>query len=329
MTTTALQLSQVSVHYAHTVAVDHVSADIRHGDVLALLGASGSGKSSLLRAIAGLEPVASGDILWHGQSVLDVPVHRRGFGLMFQDGQLFTHRNVAGNVAYGLNGLPRDQRARRVQEMLALVGLREYADRPVTALSGGQAQRVALARALAPNPRLLLLDEPLSALDRSLRDYLAGEIREILQASETTCIYVTHDQDEAFSVASHIAIMIDGKIARFGTPAAVWNDPQRRDVAEFLGYGPFVPDDRGGLRALAPSALHIESEPRQAGSLMRAVDATVAGVHARRGDTDVQVEIAGQRASARLGYTSDRAEELIGRQVRVCYDLAAAPLVRR
>lgn len=324
MTTTALELKDVSVHYGASVAVDHVSAQISHGDVLALLGASGSGKSSLLRAIAGLEPVATGDILWHGASVVNVPVHRRGFGLMFQDGQLFTHRNVAGNVAYGLAGMERAKRAKRVEEMLALVGLSDYADRPVTALSGGQAQRVALARALAPNPRLLLLDEPLSALDRSLREYLAGEIREILRASSTTCIYVTHDQDEAFSVASHIAVMIAGKIARLGTPAAVWNDPQRRDVAEFLGYGPFISDQHGALRALAPGALHVESG---CNGNMRSEEARVLDVHARRGDTDVQVEIAGQVASARLGYTADRSDELIGRQVRVCYDLAAAPIV--
>ena len=150
-------------------AVDGVSLTVGRGEVVALLGPSGCGKSSLLRAVAGLEDLAGGEICWDGDDVVSLPVHRRGFGLMFQDGQLFPFRDVAGNVAYGLTGLPRARRRARVEEMLTLVGLSGYAGREITTLSGGQAQRVALARALAPRPRLLLLDEPLSALDRAMR----------------------------------------------------------------------------------------------------------------------------------------------------------------
>ncbi|MGM0386639.1 MAG: ABC transporter ATP-binding protein, partial [Actinomycetota bacterium] len=167
-------------------AVDGVSLDVARGEVVALLGPSGCGKSSLLRAVAGLEPLAAGDVLWDGESVVGEPVHRRGFGLMFQDGQLFVHRNVAGNIAYGLAGRPREEQRARVAELLELVGLAGYGRRSVTTLSGGERQRVALARSLAPRPRLLMLDEPLSALDRNLRERLTGEVAEILRRAHTT-----------------------------------------------------------------------------------------------------------------------------------------------
>ena len=153
---------------ASVTAVDGVDLDVARGRTVALLGASGCGKSSLLRAVAGLEDLAGGTIAWDGRDVVRVPVHKRGFGLMFQDGQLFPFRDVAGNVGYGLTGMPRSEKRARVEEMLELVGLPGYGPREVTTLSGGQAQRVALARSLAPGPRLLLLDEPLSALDRAL-----------------------------------------------------------------------------------------------------------------------------------------------------------------
>jgi len=226
-----------------TTAVGGVDLDVEVGEVLALLGPSGSGKSSLLRAVAGLEPVAAGSVTWDGREVTDVPVHRRGFGLMFQDGQLFPHRSVAGNVAYGLamTGVPRAERARRVANLLELVGLGGYGPRPVSTLSGGQAQRVALARSLAPEPRLLLLDEPLSALDRSLRERLTAELHDILRRTGTTALYVTHDHDEAFTVADRVAVMIDGHLAQVDAPARLWRAPVDRRVAEFLGYGPFLP----------------------------------------------------------------------------------------
>ena len=224
-------------------AVDGVDLEVGVGEVVALLGASGSGKSSLLRAVAGLEPVSGGDVAWAGRSVVRTPVHRRGFGLMFQDGQLFPFRDVAGNVAYGLRGMTRPERDRRVAQVLDLVGLGGYGRRAVTTLSGGQAQRVALARALAPRPRLLLLDEPLSALDRALREQLSLDLRTILREQGMTALYVTHDQDEAMTVADRVGVMAAGRLARLDVPERLWGDPGSRQVAEFLGYSPVLGAD--------------------------------------------------------------------------------------
>lgn len=243
MSTEGLEVRDAVVTYeGGPTAVDGVSLDVPAGEVLALLGPSGCGKSSLLRTVAGLEPLASGGLRWDGQEISTLPVHRRGFGLMFQDGQLFPHRDVAGNVAYGLAmaRVPRDERERRVAELLSLVGLADYDAREVATLSGGEQQRVALARALAPRPRLLLLDEPLSSLDRSLREHLAGELRDILHAAGATAIYVTHDHDEAFTVASRVAVMSAGRLLQVDTPERLWRSPASERVARFLGYGPVV-----------------------------------------------------------------------------------------
>ena len=232
----ALSCTKVSVNYGSFRALDKVSFDVKIGQITALLGPSGCGKSTLLRAIAGLERPSDGDITWEGESVLDTPTYQRGFGLMFQDGQLFPHRNVEGNIAYGLRHLPRDQREHRVAEVLAIVGLEGFASRSIESLSGGQAQRVALARALAPRPRLLLLDEPLSALDRTMRESLSVELREIITGEGITSIYVTHDQDEAFAVADQIGVMIQSRLRRIDTPEAVWANPGDSEVARFLGF---------------------------------------------------------------------------------------------
>ena len=232
----ALSCTKVSVDYGSFRALDEVSFDVKPGQITALLGPSGCGKSTLLRAIAGLERPSDGDIRWEGESVLDTPTYQRGFGLMFQDGQLFPNRNVEGNIAYGLRHLPRDQRERRVAEVLAIVGLEGFASRNIESLSGGQAQRVALARALAPRPRLLLLDEPLSALDRTMRESLSVELREIITGEGITSIYVTHDQDEAFAVADQIGVMIQGSLRRIDTPEALWANPGDAEVARFLGF---------------------------------------------------------------------------------------------
>ena len=216
-------------------AVDDVDLTLPRGRILALLGPSGCGKSSLLRAVAGLEEIAAGTIAWDGADVVGVPVHKRGFGLMFQDGQLFPFRDVAGNVAYGLTGVPRPERRARVEEMLELVGLPGYGPRDVTTLSGGQAQRVALARSLAPEPRLLLLDEPLSALDRALREQLVVDLRDILARQGTTALYVTHDHGEARAVADRVGVMEAGRLLRIDAPEALWADPGGEAVARFLG----------------------------------------------------------------------------------------------
>ena len=250
-TSTGLSVRGLAVTYGDLRAVDGVDLEVAAGEVVALLGASGSGKSSLLRAVAGLEDVAAGEVAWGGRSMVRVPVHKRGFGLMFQDGQLFEHRDVGSNIAYGLTGLPRAQRGERVREMLKLVGLPGFERRRVTTLSGGQAQRVALARALAPAPRLLLLDEPLSALDRALREQLATDVRTILRRGGTTALYVTHDQDEAMTVADRVGVMEAGRLLRLDTPQRLWAEPGSSKVARFLGF------DVVGDLALAPGALRV------------------------------------------------------------------------
>lgn len=234
-----IELSSLTVSYGETVAVDRVDLTVKTGEIMALLGPSGCGKSSLLRGIVGLEP-STGDILVDGKSVQNVPVHLRRVGMVFQEAQLFTHRDVAGNIAYGLRGLPKKEIAARVTELLALVGLEGMGERSVTTLSGGQAQRVALARSLAPRPSVLLLDEPLSALDRVLRERLSGDLREILKAAEATAVYVTHDHDEAFTVADRVGIMDFGKLLQVGTPAELLARPADSAVAGFLGNMPLL-----------------------------------------------------------------------------------------
>jgi thiamine transport system ATP-binding protein len=235
-----LEISDVTVAYDGVPAVVDATVAVPDGSVLAVLGPSGCGKSTLLRAVAGLEPTAAGTIAWDGRDLAGVPTHRRGFALMFQDGQLFGHLTVAGNVGYALR-IRRDRpdkaaTARRVDELLALVGLEGYANRLPATLSGGERQRVALARSLAVEPRLLLLDEPLSALDTGLRERLAAELRAILLAAGTTALLVTHDHEEAFAVADRIAVMRAGRIVQKGDIAEVWRAPADRETALFLGY---------------------------------------------------------------------------------------------
>lgn len=203
-------------------ALAGASLIVHRGEIVALVGPSGCGKSTLLRVIAGLEPDAEGVVRWDGEDLAGVPTHRRGFGLVFQDGQLFAHQSVAENIAYGLRvqGVPRHERDARVAELLGLVSLPGAGPRAVTHLSGGERQRVALARSLAPRPRLLLLDEPFSALDRELRERLASETREILRATGTTAIMVTHDHAEAAAVADRVVRMRAGNVEAQSDPAA-------------------------------------------------------------------------------------------------------------
>jgi thiamine transport system ATP-binding protein len=238
-----LRLENVTVRFGAVTAVDAVSLSIPRGEVFALLGPSGSGKSSLLRAIAGLEP-CTGDISFDGESVTRMPPHKRRFALMFQDGQLFPHLDVAGNVGYALRvagrvSIRRSAATRpavgdRVAELLELVGLAGFEGRRVTDLSGGEQQRVALARSLAASPRLLLLDEPLSSLDRELRERLAGELHDILRAAEVTAILVTHDHDEAGAIADRVGILDAGRLVQTGTLAELRAHPVSDRVARFL-----------------------------------------------------------------------------------------------
>ncbi|GAA2694110.1 MULTISPECIES: ABC transporter ATP-binding protein [Actinosynnema] len=235
----SLRLEGIDVRYGDVEAVSGVDLEVAGGEVVALLGPSGCGKSTLLRAVAGLERVSAGAVTWDGADLSGTPVHRRGFGLVFQDGQLFPHRDVAGNVAFGLRmrGAARGERDKRVAELLELVGLGGYQRRRVTELSGGEQQRVALARALAPDPRLLLLDEPLSALDRSLREQLALDLARLLRETGATALVVTHDHDEAFTLADRVAVMRAGRLRQTGPPARVWREPVDVETARFLGCG--------------------------------------------------------------------------------------------
>lgn len=215
-----LRVTDLTVVYpgARTPAVDSVSLAVDRGQTVALLGPSGCGKSTLLAAIVGITAPDAGTVAFDGEDVTHVPIHRRGFGLVFQDGQLFPHRTVAGNIAFGLEmaKTPPTERDERVSELLDLVGLVKYRNQPVAKLSGGERQRVALARSLAPRPRLLLLDEPLSSLDAELRSRLAVEMREILSRAGTTAILVTHDPKEATTIASEVHRMEAGRILPTG-----------------------------------------------------------------------------------------------------------------
>ncbi|GAB3566838.1 ABC transporter ATP-binding protein [Amycolatopsis endophytica] len=231
----ALSVSGLTVRYGSFTAVSGAGLEIADGEVLALLGPSGSGKSTLLRAITGLEPIAAGSVRWDGADLARVPVHKRGFGLVFQDGQLFPHRDVAGNIAFGPRMHGMTGRAERVRRLLDLVGLAGYEKRRVTELSGGEAQRVALARALAPEPRLLLLDEPLSGLDAGLREQLAVDLAEVLHGAKITALLVTHDQEEAFTLADRVAVLQAGEIRQAGAVREVWRRPVDEGVARFLG----------------------------------------------------------------------------------------------
>lgn len=214
-----------------------VDLDVEGGEIACLLGPSGCGKTTLLRVVAGLETPDGGQVIFEGQDMLPVPVHLRGFGLMFQDYALFPHKDVAANVAFGLKmqGLPREEVERRAQAALGLVNLAHMAHRDVHQLSGGEQQRVALARSLAPHPRLLMLDEPIGALDRTLRDRLLDELRQILKRVGVTVLYVTHDQSEAFAIADRVILMSQGRVVQTGTPEAVYHQPVNSWAARFLG----------------------------------------------------------------------------------------------
>lgn len=237
-----LEIRSITKSYEGQPLLKDVSFSVDVGETICLLGASGSGKSTLLRIIAGLEQPESGFVLWDGADLAPTPPHARDFGLVFQDYALFPHLTVFDNVAFGLRmrNQPKGEIQNRVTESLETVNLRGFEFRRVTDLSGGEQQRVALARALATRPRLLMFDEPLGALDRSLKEDLLNELRAILHHTDIPAIYVTHDQEEAFAIADRILLLHEGIIIREGTPAQVWNDPQSAWVARFLNVGNVV-----------------------------------------------------------------------------------------
>jgi thiamine transport system ATP-binding protein len=256
-------------------ALDGVDLDVGDGEVVCVVGPSGSGKSTLLRAIAGLEPLIAGSVVRDGSDLAGVPPHRRDLGLMFQDHALFPHRDVLGNVAFGLRmrGSARPDADARARETLALVGLAGSEHRPVRELSGGEQQRVALARAIAPEPTLLMLDEPLGALDRRLREHLANELRELFDRLDLTVLLVTHDQDEAFALGDRVAVMHEGHIDQIGTPTDVWREPATEFVARFLGWNVTDAMESSGsagtgVAAVRPDMLHIDAAGSLAGTVV-------------------------------------------------------------
>jgi ABC-type Fe3+/spermidine/putrescine transport system ATPase subunit len=237
-----LDVRDLVKYYDSVPALLGVSLRAEQGGIVCLLGPSGCGKTTLLRVIAGLERADAGSVAVSGRVIDNVPVHERGFGLMFQEYALFPHRDVVGNVAFGLRmrRMPAAQIAARVAEMLELVGLAGYDRRRVYQLSGGERQRVALARSLAPSPRLLMLDEPLGALDRALRERLLDELRVILKRVGVTSIYVTHDQAEAFAIADWLVLMNAGRIEQQGRPEEVYRYPATPFAARFLGLSNLI-----------------------------------------------------------------------------------------
>ncbi|OEG72715.1 transporter [Shewanella colwelliana] len=232
-----LKIDRVSKLFDDVRAVDDVSLNINRGEIFALLGGSGSGKSTLLRMLAGFEKPSEGRIYLDGEDITDMPPYERPINMMFQSYALFPHMTVAQNIAFGLkqDKMPKADIEQRVQEMLKLVHMEAYARRKPNQLSGGQRQRVALARSLAKRPKLLLLDEPMGALDKKLRTQMQLEVVDILEAVGVTCVMVTHDQEEAMTMAERISIMNDGWIAQTGSPMDIYESPASRMVAEFIG----------------------------------------------------------------------------------------------
>ena len=332
MSSEGLDIDRLTLAHGGVLAADEVSLRVEPGRIVALLGPSGCGKSTLLRGIAGLHPPASGSVRWQGQDITAVPTHRRSVGLMFQDHALFPHRNVRDNVAFGLRmaGVSKGDRAQRVDDLLDLVGLPGMGERTIGTLSGGQAQRVALARALAPEPDLLLLDEPLGSLDRALRDRLVHEIRAIVSELGTTTIHVTHDHDEAITVADDIALMADGRITAFGAAGDLLDHPGDVATAEALrletlwrlpvnggvAQTPFGAVEAPGTTAnvlLRPADVHVADD---------GIEATVIGAHFRGDSWHVSCSVGDARVAARH---RERVAE--GETVHLRADLSQASLL--
>ena len=276
-----LKLVNVAQRYADKTVLQNISFHLKKGEIGCLLGPSGCGKTTALRLVAGFETLQKGEIFLENeclaQTGIAVPPQHRRVGLVFQDYALFPHLNVEDNIAFGLHPQQwnRAQRQERVAEMLELVGLKAEARYRVQQLSGGQQQRVALARALAPKPRLLLLDEPFSNLDATLREKLSVEVRDILKHEGITALLVTHDQNEAFAVADAIGVMCDGKMQQWGTPYALYHEPCNRFIANFIGQGVLLPGVVQGSHQVAMELGIIERNRDTEPALDFAVGSTV------------------------------------------------------
>jgi thiamine transport system ATP-binding protein len=328
---TALELAGVTKRYGETTALDDVSLTVDDGEFFTLVGPSGCGKTTTLRLVAGFETPTAGQVRFDGRDVSGTPPEKRGVGVVFQNYALFPHMTVAENVAYGLRfaeppgGLSADE---RVAELLDLVDLDGFESRDPTALSGGQQQRVALARALAPGPRILLLDEPMSALDATLRERLRGQIKEIQRELGVTTLYVTHDQEEALAVSDRVAVLNGGRVEQVGTPRQVYRRPATAFVASFVGdnnlfEGRVVERDDGTLGVdVDGTAFRIESPSGTAASVGPRVTFGVRPEQLR------VVDAGDEYPANRLTGTVERAE-FLGETTRVWLDWEGRELVVR
>jgi putative spermidine/putrescine transport system ATP-binding protein len=298
--TNAVSFQNVSRHFGDVRAVDAVDLEIAEGEFFAMLGPSGSGKTTCLRLIAGFEQPTAGEISIFGQSAVGIPPYRRNVNTVFQDYALFPHLNVLDNVAYGMmiRGVARAERMRSAEDALAMVRLPNYGARKPSQLSGGQRQRVALARALVNEPRVLLLDEPLGALDLKLRENMQEELKVLQKSLGITFVFVTHDQSEALSMADRVAVFNDGKIMQIGTPEDIYRRPKTRFVADFVGSS----------NVLSPETTQLLGGPRNWASLRpedirivpKGVAATVVSASFLGASTRLAMDLNGQRINALL-----------------------------
>ncbi len=291
-----LALDGIGVTLDGSPIVEGITLEVASGERLALLGPSGSGKSTVLRVIAGLQQPSAGHVLIDGVDVTQVPPHRRGVGLVFQDAALFPHRDVAGNVGFGprVGGLPGPERDARVAEALELVGLSGTERRDVTTLSGGEAQRIALARALAPRPQVLLLDEPLGALDGPLRQRLQEDLRALFERLSLTVVHVTHDVGEAFALGDRVGVLREGRLAQVAAPDELWSHPVDEGVARFLGMRNV---ERDGDRATVTRPEAVRVVPGDGAVVLAAErDGAVVRLRVRRDDgTELEALATGVR----------------------------------
>ena len=298
--TAAVEFAHVSRHFGSIKAVDQVDLTIPEGTFFAMLGPSGSGKTTCLRLISGFEAPTEGEIRIFGQDVSGVSPNRRNVNTVFQDYALFPHMTVRENVAYGLmvRGVQKNQRETRAEELLSLVKLEGYGDRKPAALSGGQRQRVALARALINEPRVLLLDEPLGALDLKLREAMQDELKALQKRLGITFVFVTHDQGEALSMADTVAVFSEGRIAQIGTPAEIYDRPRTRFVADFVGSSNVLSPELARSFGAAPVWASLRPEAIELGDARAIVRGTVTNLRYLGSGTRVSVTVQGGEIAA-------------------------------